>query len=68
MERWTVIVKASDVRIGDSVSLASASVDRPCKVIDIEQCQGITGECVKVYFAPDDYYVFNLKERVEVKR
>jgi len=63
-----MIVLASEVRIGDSVSLASASVDRSCKVIDIEQCRGITGECVKVYFAPDDYYVFNLKERVWIKR
>lgn len=63
-----MIVLASEVQIGDSVSLAGASVDRSCKVIDIEQCQGITGECVKVYFAPDDYYVFNLKERVWIKR
>jgi len=64
-----MIVLASEVQIGDSVFLASASVDRPCKVIDIEQCQGITGECVKMYFAaPDDYYVFNPKERVWIKR
>jgi len=63
-----VLVPAGEVQIGDSVSLASASNDRFKTVTDVVPCKGITGECVKVFFAPGDYCVFNLAERVWIKR
>jgi hypothetical protein len=42
--------------------------DCPDKVIEIVRYEGTTGPCVKLFFAPGDYYVFNLKERVGIER
>jgi hypothetical protein len=64
-----ITIPVGEVQIGNRVMPRMGHGDDcPDKVIEIVRYEGATGPCVKLFFAPGDYYVFNLKERVGIER